>query len=579
MDEMHLKAEYSYKGGNIIGSSNIANKPAKTILGFMVSSIYTKWSTIVRLLPCSETSASEIYPITKKVISDIESCDLFVVTLITDNYPLNVRLFKSFSNTSQLEHCVPHPVDSSRCLFFLFDFVHILKTIRNNWLNQTDYNRTFTFPSFDNLSITNTAMIEDIRILFKSEQFASVKQAPKLTAKSCWPTKLERQTVHLALRIFNEQTAAAIQIQNSTRDVFKTQTEDFIRIVCSVWKIFNINTPTKGLRLRDSLSLPLIYNDSRFLFLSRVAEWLEHWKNLPQKYGKLSPQTFTSFHHSSMCLPKIVNYLTHTCGFDYVLSSFLQNDSLEHHFGLYRMLSGAHYHVTACQVYESERRLKISSILRLFSKQSSNISLKGFIDTFSTTFKEDACNVHLDLFIHILDEQTPEPPLSIIQSLAFIGGYAIHSLFKRLKNKCSECLLFLTEDKVDDFVDYQGKYTLIEIIDRGSLKWPSTPVLHIMFKLWNIYTLIESKPQLFDKLLAGASRSILVNLTLFHFEGEHDEIFPNCKVSKLQNFRWDILKKLIFTTCNCILSNTVKNMNSSQREKDESRKIKKFKSM
>ena len=99
---------------------------------------------------CSETSAAEIFPITKKVISNIESCDLFIVTLITDNYPLNVRLFKLFSNTSQLEHCVPHPVDSSRSLFFLFDFVHILKTIRNNWLNQTYYNRTFTFPSFKN---------------------------------------------------------------------------------------------------------------------------------------------------------------------------------------------------------------------------------------------------------------------------------------------------------------------------------------------------------------------------------------------------------------------------------------------
>ena len=62
-------------------------------------------------------------------------------------------------------------------------------------------------------------MIEDIRILFKSEQIASVKQAPGLTTKSCWSTKLERQTVYLALRIFNEQTAAAVQIQNSTRDI------------------------------------------------------------------------------------------------------------------------------------------------------------------------------------------------------------------------------------------------------------------------------------------------------------------------------------------------------------------------
>ena len=85
MDEIHLKSEYSYKGGQIIASSSSPNKPAKTRLGFMVSSLFTKWSTIVRLLPCSETSASEIFPITNKVICDIESCNLFVFTIITDN--------------------------------------------------------------------------------------------------------------------------------------------------------------------------------------------------------------------------------------------------------------------------------------------------------------------------------------------------------------------------------------------------------------------------------------------------------------------------------------------------------------
>ena len=123
----------------------------------------------------------------------------------------------NYSPTSELEHCEPHPVDFNRPLFFSFDFIHILKTIRNNWLNQTDYNRTFTYlyPSFDNLSITNTATMEDVK-------FASFKQAPKLTANSCWPTNLERQTVHLALIIFDEQTATSIQIQNSTRDALKT---------------------------------------------------------------------------------------------------------------------------------------------------------------------------------------------------------------------------------------------------------------------------------------------------------------------------------------------------------------------
>ena len=77
------------------------------------------------------------------------------------------------------------------------------------------------------------------------------------------------------------------------------------------------------------------------------------------------------------------------------------------------MLSGAQYQVTACQVYESERRLKISSILKLFSKQTSNnsVSLKTFIDTFSSTFKDDEENVNLEMFIPILEEEITEPPL------------------------------------------------------------------------------------------------------------------------------------------------------------------------
>ena len=102
----------------------------------MISSLFTKWFTIVRLLPCSQTSASEIFPITKKVISDIEPCGQSVVAIITYNHHVNVGPFKLFSYTLQLDHYVPHPVDSYRSLFLLFDFVHFLKTIRNNRLNQ-----------------------------------------------------------------------------------------------------------------------------------------------------------------------------------------------------------------------------------------------------------------------------------------------------------------------------------------------------------------------------------------------------------------------------------------------------------
>ena len=71
---------------------------------------------------------------------------------------------------------------------------------------------------------------------------------------------------------------------------------------------------------------------------------------------------------------------------------FPQTDPLEHHFGLYRMMSGSNYHVSYGQILETERRLKISSVLKLFSQEPSSKenNLGSFIKSF--TPKEDVCN-------------------------------------------------------------------------------------------------------------------------------------------------------------------------------------------
>ena len=76
MDEIHGKSDFSYTGGRIIGSSITPNTPATTVLAFMVSSLCRKWSTFVHLLPCSKTSASQLFPITKQIIADIENDDV-----------------------------------------------------------------------------------------------------------------------------------------------------------------------------------------------------------------------------------------------------------------------------------------------------------------------------------------------------------------------------------------------------------------------------------------------------------------------------------------------------------------------
>ena len=101
---------------------------------------------------------------------------------------------------------------------------------------------------------------------------------------------------------------------------------------------------------------------------------------------------------------RIVNYPTETCGFEYVLTSFLQNDPLEYHFGLYR--AGGDYHITYCQILETEHRLKLASILKLFyTTGTPEIGLKEFLASFSSSVKEhyDSNSVLTDYIIELKD--------------------------------------------------------------------------------------------------------------------------------------------------------------------------------
>ncbi|KAI6651128.1 Transposable element P transposase [Oopsacas minuta] len=391
MDEIHVKSTFTYKGGKIIRSSLNPTDPAKTVFAFMISSLSKRWSSIVRLLPCSSSSAEVLFPIIKDVIRDVEACGLSVHVLCTDNYPMNVNIFKLFSPSRLLEHIVPHPMDSNRPLFLLFDFVHIIKSIRNNWLNQIDYNKTFTYPDFENIQVASTAVFEEIRKLYKSDQHSVAKLAPRLTSKACWPSTLERQNVSLALRIFDESTAAALNVSYQSRYHTSTnsQTADFITIICNVWKIFNINTPNKGILHKDEFSVPLTYNDTRFMFLQRVVDWAECWRVMP-------------------------------------------------------------------------------------------------------------------------DKRT---------------GYSVHAYYKH-STKCQSCLLFLTENKEMEIEEpSDSEYRLIQIIDRGSLKWPSSDVIDAIITLWKVFSSIESQPSIFNNFITGPSRSILIQLTTSLIEDEQAEVW------------------------------------------------------
>ncbi|KFM61871.1 THAP domain-containing protein 2, partial [Stegodyphus mimosarum] len=92
--------------------------------------------------------------------------------------------------------------------------IHLLKCIRNNWLKQTETNQTFNIPSFDDTdNKLYYASILHLKKLYNIEQHHSLKLAPALSKKVLYPTSLERQNVSTAIKLFDEKSVAALNIE------------------------------------------------------------------------------------------------------------------------------------------------------------------------------------------------------------------------------------------------------------------------------------------------------------------------------------------------------------------------------
>lgn len=262
------------------------------------------------------------------------------------------------------QHPIDHPV---RPLFYLFDSVHILKCIFNNWLNSKP-DQTLHYPDFETREVNKCGSFKAVKKLHELEYDKILKFGYSINLKALFPSYLERQNVKLSLKIFNNFVIEALKGFGSNIP-HSQDTADFIKIITKWWSIVNVKTPLKGKHLRDIYQEPMVKKsfsnsqlDPKLEFLYNMLKWLDAWEqgNFP---NKLTRQTHTALVHTIYGITEIVQYCLTELHINYVLLGKFQTDPLENRFGKYRQLAGGHYHISIRQLYESEKRLRIRSIL------------------------------------------------------------------------------------------------------------------------------------------------------------------------------------------------------------------------
>lgn len=264
---------------------------------------------------------------------------------------------KLFSSPPKLQTAYEHPKDSERQLFFLFDTVHLLKCIRNNWLNQEDQIIIFPDPQVDNEdTINQIASFNALKEMHAAEKSSILKYGYNLNLKTLYPSSMERQNVKLALNVFDRRTVSALRLYGPQKSLSNwSSTALFIEHICTWWDVVNVKTPWKGVRLRNDFQKPVTHSNCKQIeFLSTFLCWLEQWEKFP-KEARLTDQTHSALAHTTEGQIKMARHLLSNKKFSYVLLGKMQTDNLEDRFGKYRQMSGGNYHVSVRQIFESEK--------------------------------------------------------------------------------------------------------------------------------------------------------------------------------------------------------------------------------
>ena len=198
IDEIHIKTAFDYKGGSIVGSAYNSEVAANSAFVFMIHSVKSKYQDVVHIMTVKTFTAENLNEFIVKVNKGLHCIDFKVISVVTDNNSINKKAMSMLLKPPKPSIVYPNPADSSP-LFFLIDSVHILKCVRNNWLNQKSLDRLMTYPAFDSDSNeSKIAAFSTIQKLHLMESDSLLQFTNNISAKALAPSSMERQNVYLA---------------------------------------------------------------------------------------------------------------------------------------------------------------------------------------------------------------------------------------------------------------------------------------------------------------------------------------------------------------------------------------------
>lgn len=435
VDEVKIRPTVAYSGGVLSGmAKNSPDSKATSILGIMLKCLHGGPSVMISIIPVHKSTASYQFDVVKENAATVEKAGGVVIGSITDNHKVNQHFCKLFERKSDWE--AVHPLDDQRSWFLLFDTVHLLKCIRNNWITEKCLSLSLDGETVGSFS--------DVRALYASERDHILKTTP-LTQSSVYPSLLQLQNVRHVLNVFNDKVVAALNLRGAC------DTARFIQQVLDWWNVVNVSAKGQDTRMRDP------NRSAQDEGSNSLQPHLNLFKGATSGHGANRIQSLT--HDTKKALIQTTEGQMAVCrhlfteGFQYVLLRELQSDRIEGEFSVYRQSTGGNAFMRAADV--------ICAFKRRLTRFAAT-----FLESIDTEPVESSCGSHVCNGMEYDDAATIEACVSAVKltdmeeySTAYVAGW--------LEMKCDDLCFSVDEPLVSGEV-----IGFIQEVSRGYLTIP-----------------------------------------------------------------------------------------------------------
>ena len=138
IDEMKILPTVAFSGSVLSGmAKNHSNAKATSMLCVMSKCLHRGPNIMMSVTPLHKLTTAFHFEVVKQTATVVEQAGGTVLGSITDNRKINQLSCKMFDRSSESDcsATATYPLDGTRNWYRLFDTVHLLMCVRNNWIS------------------------------------------------------------------------------------------------------------------------------------------------------------------------------------------------------------------------------------------------------------------------------------------------------------------------------------------------------------------------------------------------------------------------------------------------------------